>query len=323
MSFRYQRRINFGGGWGFNLSLRGVSSSYRSKWGSVGPRGFSFRTGIPGLSFHQSWKGFGVFDFIILLGLIAINLVVSIIWTLIEVVFIYLLPIAIQLLLWCIYFIIDRLKSDTTEFAQQSSYISNTNQTNTNPNLIVGNKNQEVLPNELNDIDLLHINESGKKFKIVINKLKDNLNFGEYLKKCNLTSYGHLLSEESIIEHIVYADIYRLLSLSKNQFATEKVFFLLEDSIRGLYKDRGEPTFFVNSKLNNLIIDNVTGLNAVIFKMYEEESGVDLYCDIEPVLYSLQFCLIGMKYEEWRIQVRNLASDPYQELNAKVFYGFR
>ena len=55
MGFRFQRRINLGGGWGVNASGSGGSVSYRSRHGSVGTKGFSLRTGIPGLSFRQGW----------------------------------------------------------------------------------------------------------------------------------------------------------------------------------------------------------------------------------------------------------------------------
>ena len=55
MGFRFQRRINLGGGWGLNTSGSGGSLSRRTRHGSIGTKGFSLRTGIPGLSFRQSW----------------------------------------------------------------------------------------------------------------------------------------------------------------------------------------------------------------------------------------------------------------------------
>lgn len=55
MPFRYYRRIGNSTGWGLNVSKSGVSTSYRSKYGSIGTNGFSIRTGIPGLSFRKSW----------------------------------------------------------------------------------------------------------------------------------------------------------------------------------------------------------------------------------------------------------------------------
>jgi hypothetical protein len=45
-----------GGGLGLNVSKSGISPSYRTKFGSVSAKGFSVRTGIPGLSYRA---GFG------------------------------------------------------------------------------------------------------------------------------------------------------------------------------------------------------------------------------------------------------------------------
>src|SRR5688572_4296568 len=42
--------------WGVNASGSGGSVSYRSRHGSIGTKGFSPRTGIPGLSFRQGWR---------------------------------------------------------------------------------------------------------------------------------------------------------------------------------------------------------------------------------------------------------------------------
>jgi len=55
MGFRFHKRINLGNGHGINLSRSGPSYSKRTAWGSVGNRGFSVRTGIPGLRFYQPW----------------------------------------------------------------------------------------------------------------------------------------------------------------------------------------------------------------------------------------------------------------------------
>ena len=52
MGLRYQKKINLGGGTGVNLSRSGASFSYKNKYGSVGTRGFSIRTGIKGLSYR-------------------------------------------------------------------------------------------------------------------------------------------------------------------------------------------------------------------------------------------------------------------------------
>ncbi|HUH26337.1 MAG TPA: hypothetical protein VLY87_06900 [Flavobacterium sp.] len=55
MGLRYQKRIGGNKGFGLNLSGSGISSSYRTKYGTVGSKGFSIRSGIPGLSFRGSY----------------------------------------------------------------------------------------------------------------------------------------------------------------------------------------------------------------------------------------------------------------------------
>jgi hypothetical protein len=52
MGFRIQKRINLGKGVGLNVSKSGVSGSLRTKFGSVGTKGYSIRTGIPGVSYR-------------------------------------------------------------------------------------------------------------------------------------------------------------------------------------------------------------------------------------------------------------------------------
>lgn len=69
MGLRYQKRIGGNKGFGLNLSGSGISSSYRTKYGTVGSKGFSIRSGIPGLSFRGSYgrgKDKGVTALIIL-----------------------------------------------------------------------------------------------------------------------------------------------------------------------------------------------------------------------------------------------------------------
>jgi hypothetical protein len=55
MGFRFQKRINFGSGFGLNLSKSGVRASFRTKRGSIGSNGFSIKTGIPGFSYRKSF----------------------------------------------------------------------------------------------------------------------------------------------------------------------------------------------------------------------------------------------------------------------------
>ena len=72
MGIRYQKRVGGTKGFGLNFSGSGISSSYRTKYGTVGSKGFSIRSGIPGLSFRSSYgrgKDKGV-TALIILGLI-------------------------------------------------------------------------------------------------------------------------------------------------------------------------------------------------------------------------------------------------------------
>ncbi len=59
MAFRFNKRIKLGKGLGINLSKSGISTSYRTKNGSVGSKGFSVRTGVPGLTYRKRFKGSG------------------------------------------------------------------------------------------------------------------------------------------------------------------------------------------------------------------------------------------------------------------------
>lgn len=71
MSFRYQKRVNLGKGVGINVNQSGISGSYRSVLGSIGSRGFSLKTGIPGLTYRGNFgKGFLPFLLIYVIGAI-------------------------------------------------------------------------------------------------------------------------------------------------------------------------------------------------------------------------------------------------------------
>jgi hypothetical protein len=56
MGLIFRKRINLGKGFGFNLSKSGVSSSQRTRFGSFGSKGFSIRTGIPGVYYRSTFK---------------------------------------------------------------------------------------------------------------------------------------------------------------------------------------------------------------------------------------------------------------------------
>ena len=56
MGFRIQKRINLFGGLGLNISKSGISWSVRTLFGATGPKGYSIRSGIPGLTYRSSVK---------------------------------------------------------------------------------------------------------------------------------------------------------------------------------------------------------------------------------------------------------------------------
>ena len=93
MGFRFQRRVNLNGGWGLNASSSGVSPSLRTRHGSIGAKGFSIRSGIPGLSFRQSrGKNSGV---AIAIAALIVGIVVVAVQLLI-----YLIPLIWQCVAW-------------------------------------------------------------------------------------------------------------------------------------------------------------------------------------------------------------------------------
>lgn len=87
MPLRYQKRIG-SKGLGVNLSKTGMSTSYRSPIGAIGTRGFSIRTGIPGLSFRQyNKKGDGFIMFFSILIMLTIGIAVLIIYNIFSFIF--------------------------------------------------------------------------------------------------------------------------------------------------------------------------------------------------------------------------------------------
>lgn len=56
MGFRLQKRIKIGKGLGVNVSKSGLKPSYKTKRGSLNSKGFSIRTGIPGITYRGSFS---------------------------------------------------------------------------------------------------------------------------------------------------------------------------------------------------------------------------------------------------------------------------
>lgn len=67
MGFRVQKRINLGKGLGLNISKSGLSTSFRTKSGSIGSKGYSIKTGIPGVSYRGSFGKSGCLVVLVLL----------------------------------------------------------------------------------------------------------------------------------------------------------------------------------------------------------------------------------------------------------------
>ena len=56
MGFNYNKRIKLGKGFGLHISKSGITPSYRTKRGSLSSKGYSIKTGIPGLIFKRNCK---------------------------------------------------------------------------------------------------------------------------------------------------------------------------------------------------------------------------------------------------------------------------
>lgn len=56
MAFRFNKRIKLGKGLGINVSKSGMTPSYRNKRGSLSSKGYSLRTGIPGLTYRKTFS---------------------------------------------------------------------------------------------------------------------------------------------------------------------------------------------------------------------------------------------------------------------------
>lgn len=56
MGFRFQKRINLGKGLGFNISKSGISPSFRTKGGTLSSKGYSIRSGIPGMTYRKTFS---------------------------------------------------------------------------------------------------------------------------------------------------------------------------------------------------------------------------------------------------------------------------
>ncbi|WP_425236976.1 DUF4236 domain-containing protein [Ulvibacterium sp.] len=81
MAFRFNKRIKLGKGLGINVSKSGITPSYRNKRGSLSSKGYSLRTGIPGLTyrktFSKSKKGGCLLSIIFFISMVSVYVVTA------------------------------------------------------------------------------------------------------------------------------------------------------------------------------------------------------------------------------------------------------
>jgi hypothetical protein len=118
MGFRFQRRINLAGGWGVNASGSGGSVSYRSRHGSIGTKGFSLRTGIPGLSFRQGWGKNGGAAALIFIAIMAALVMLALVVRVLA----YLIPLFWQCVRWVALTLYDLLCLESDCFGARLPY---------------------------------------------------------------------------------------------------------------------------------------------------------------------------------------------------------
>lgn len=83
MGLIIRKRVNLGKGFGLNISKSGVSSSQRTPFGSFGSKGFSIRTGIPGVYYRNTFKKGSGCMVIVLLFILS---TIFIIWGLLSII---------------------------------------------------------------------------------------------------------------------------------------------------------------------------------------------------------------------------------------------
>ena len=76
MGLRFYKRVNYGNGLGLNISKSSISPSIRTKSGSFGFKGFSIRSGIPGLSYRGGFGKNGEIFWLVFLLLAGIFIII-------------------------------------------------------------------------------------------------------------------------------------------------------------------------------------------------------------------------------------------------------
>ncbi|UZO81532.1 DUF4236 domain-containing protein [Aquimarina sp. ERC-38] len=56
MAFKFNKKIKLGKGFGVHISKSGITPSYRNKRGSLSSKGYSVKTGIPGVTYRKTFS---------------------------------------------------------------------------------------------------------------------------------------------------------------------------------------------------------------------------------------------------------------------------
>ena len=86
MPFRYRRSIRIAKGASMTVSNSGVSASIKTPVGRIGTRGFSLRTGIPGLTYTSGWAKKQQWDGLLLLTVV-FSVIILVGWNVVRLIF--------------------------------------------------------------------------------------------------------------------------------------------------------------------------------------------------------------------------------------------
>ena len=122
--------------------------------------------------------------------------------------------------------------------------------------------------------------------------------------------------------NIVYADIYKLLTLLKNPEDIDEIFLQLVGKI--LFLNYGTldlseghmiqaNELLKTCKLYHEIISDSTFLNSRVFHFYDKEYGTTYYSDIRSCFEYFAYSLVGEDVQKWNKQVRFLIVDPHEK----------
>lgn len=216
MGFIFQRRLNLGKGLGFNVSKSGVSPSVRTKFGTIGAKGFSIRTGIPGFYYRKRWSGKrsgGLIDFI-LFGLIFLFFFLT--WEIFVLIFSFVFNIFKWLVLTIYDLIMYVIKS--SKKAENNELIWNETQekyVKSNDDIKIPNLYSKIKPHltqdSISDIDYglyLSIDELATPLSEIVKTIERDMSFIENLKNSK---------NEVTIPLLLLFDVYLIFEICTEQ----------------------------------------------------------------------------------------------------------